>query len=226
MGIRHGDISPTNLMWDDERKVGVLNDFDFAKCTDQMGLDEQDHTGTLAFTALDLVSGLGWEIPHLYRHEAEAFAWSLIYMCLVTVEEDGENYAMSDPNPLAGWFGEWEDSFHAKIALQWHHHNNSNTPFAFPNIITLAFTLRKYWKDRFEKQFLDEVGLGIPFQATVKDDFPDQEPGDNQVFEEVLMQISLGLEGQEEKELVDGMEEKYRAIVGDGVHSGQKVRTK
>ncbi|KAF9643788.1 hypothetical protein BDM02DRAFT_3151168 [Thelephora ganbajun] len=85
-GIRHGDISLGNLMWDDRRKVGILNDFDLARFADQTGASGQDNTGTLPFMALDLLSeeGLRGEIPRRYRHEAESFAWTLICLCLAT----------------------------------------------------------------------------------------------------------------------------------------------
>ena len=56
MGIQHGDVSLGNLMWDDERKVGVLNDFDFAKFVDQTGTGRQDNMGPVPFMALDLLS--------------------------------------------------------------------------------------------------------------------------------------------------------------------------
>ena len=56
-------------MWDDRRKVGILNDFDLARFTDQAGASGQDNTGTLPFMALDLLSeeGLCGEIPRRYR---------------------------------------------------------------------------------------------------------------------------------------------------------------
>ena len=68
-GIHHGDISLGNLMWDDKRKVGILNDFDLARFADQDGASGQDNTGTLPFMALDLLSkeGLRGEIPRRYQ---------------------------------------------------------------------------------------------------------------------------------------------------------------
>ena len=106
-------------MWDDKRKVGVLNDFDLARFADQTGASGQDNTGTLPFMALDLLSeeGLRGEIPRRYRHEAESFTWSLICLCLATVEgKNSKNYTQ-DPHPLRRWFEDWESSRNAKLGL-------------------------------------------------------------------------------------------------------------
>jgi len=70
--------------------------------------------------ALDLLSeeGLRGEIPRRYRHEAEPFAWSLICLCLATVEnKKGKNFTM-DPHPLYKWFEDWKSSRDATAVLQ------------------------------------------------------------------------------------------------------------
>lgn len=103
-------------MWDAERKVGALNDFDLTKLADQEGASGEDNTGTLPFMALDLLSeeGLRGDILRLYRHEAESFAWSLIRFCLSAVEnEKGENCTRV-PHPLQGWFEGWTASHDGK----------------------------------------------------------------------------------------------------------------
>ena len=154
-GIHHGDISLGNPMWDDRRKVGVLNDFDLAKFADQMGASGQDNTGTLPFMALDLLSesGMRGEIPRRYRHEAESFTWSLICLHLATIEhEDGRNCA-KHPHPLREWFQDWKISRHFKLALQWHDHDVAGAPLAHPNTRELACALHKYWLDRYMSQF-------------------------------------------------------------------------
>jgi len=142
-------------MWDDRRKVGVLNDFDLARFAGQAGASGQDNTGTLPFMALDLLSeeGLRGELPRLYRHEAESFAWSLICLCLSTVGgQDGKNYTR-DPHPLREWFQDWNVSRHFKIALQWREHNHPDIPLVHSNAKALARTLHKYWVDRYNRQF-------------------------------------------------------------------------
>jgi hypothetical protein len=137
-------------MWDDARKVGILNDFDLARFADQTGASGQDNTGTLPFMALDLPSeeGLRGEIPRRYRHEAESFAWSLICLCLATVvNTKGKNLTM-DPHPLPEWFHHWKGSLAAKKDLEWHEHNRSDIPLAHLNTRNLASALHNYWLGR------------------------------------------------------------------------------
>ena len=141
-------------MWDDERKAGILNDFDLAKFAGQAGASGQDNTGTLPFMALDLLSerGLRGEIPRRYRHEAESFAWSLICLCLSMVEgTDGKNYTR-DPHPLLEWFQDWKTSRQFKFWLQWHEHENPNVPLVHKNTVPLARALHKFWLERYNKQ--------------------------------------------------------------------------
>ena len=141
-------------MWDDRRKVGVLNDFDLAKFADQTGASGQDNTGTLPFIALDLLSegGLRGEIPRRYRHEAESFAWSLICLYYGAVEVEGGRIWTRDPHPLQEWFQGWKISLHFKKALDWHR-DIFGTPPAHPNTRGLAWALHRYWMDRFTRQF-------------------------------------------------------------------------
>jgi len=154
-GIQHGDVSLGNMMWDDRRKVGILNDFDLSKFADQKGQSGQDNTGTLPFMALDLLSeeGLRGEIPRLYRHEAESFAWSLICLCLSTVEgADGKNYTR-DPHPLLKWFQDWSTSHDAKHGLQFRRHYKPGVPLVHQNTKPLAQALHEFWLDRYKTQF-------------------------------------------------------------------------
>ena len=93
--LRFGAIGVGGLMWDDKRKVRILNDFDFARATDQTGASGKDNTGTLPFVALYLLSkeGLCGDIHRRYRHDAESFTWSLICLCLATMlGKGGKNY--------------------------------------------------------------------------------------------------------------------------------------
>jgi serine/threonine protein kinase len=153
-GIHHGDISLGNLMWDDRRKVGVLNDFDLSRFADQTGASGQDNTGTLPFMALDLLSeeGLRGEIPRRYRHEAESFAWSLICLYFATVEDVGGENRTRDPHPLYRWFEGWEISRKFKrgsMARPRYRWDSSG----LPEYERLARALHKYWVDRYTRQF-------------------------------------------------------------------------
>ena len=153
-GIYHGDISLENLMWDDRRKVGVLNDFDLAKFAGQTGASGQDNTGTLPFMALDLLSeeGLRGEIPRRYRHEAESFAWSLICLYYGAVEDEDGIICTRDPHPLQEWFQGWKTSLNFKKGLDWHC-DIAEIPPAHPNTKDLGWALHTYWMDRFTRQF-------------------------------------------------------------------------
>ena len=186
-GIRHGDISLGNLMWDDRRKVGVLNDFDLARFADQKGASGQDNTGTMPYMALDLLSvkGLRGEIPRLYRHEAESFAWSLICLHFATVEDEGGKNRTRNPHPLDRWFGDWRISRDAK--LKWPDPDegkekdvkkDKDPPLAYPETRDLASALHVYWLNRYKKQFPN------PSERADRPQLPADEP--EEAEEEVL----------------------------------------
>ena len=184
-------------MWDDERKVGVLNDFDLARFESQAGASGQDNTGTLPFMALDLLSeeGLRGEVPRRYRHEAESFTWCLICLCLATMaSSSGKNFTM-DPHPLPEWFGNWKISRDAKKGLEWREHDHSNPSLAHPNARDLACALHEYWVTRYREQFPGRaVVLGRHVKGAFGRDAPNipQEPqpyrelDDDMVFEDVV----------------------------------------
>jgi len=194
-------------MWDDRRKVGVLNDFDLTRFADQTGASGHDNTGTLPFMALDLLSeeGLRGDIPRRYRHEAESFAWSLICLCLATVEnKKGKNFTM-DPHPLHKWFEDWKSSRDAKIALQWREHNRPDIPLVHPNAKALARALHKYWVDQYNRRFPEAIVSAGPSRIGQKlgriitdptEAPPYEEKDDDTVFENlvILHDQTLGLE--------------------------------
>ncbi|KAH7891059.1 hypothetical protein F5I97DRAFT_1827023 [Phlebopus sp. FC_14] len=83
-GVRHRDVSPSNLMYRivNGKIVGVLNDFDLASLGD--GVTGTERTGTVPFMALDLLTekALRGEVTHLYEHDAESFIWVLTWISL------------------------------------------------------------------------------------------------------------------------------------------------
>ena len=81
-------------MWDDRQKVDVLSDFDFPKFADQVDIGGESIMRTFPFLVLDLLSekGLRGEIPCLYRHDAESFAWVLIYLCFAMVQGEWQGH--------------------------------------------------------------------------------------------------------------------------------------
>jgi len=214
-------------MWDDRRKVGVLNDFDLAKFADQKGASGQDNTGTLPFMALDLLSvrGLRGEIARLYRHEAESFAWCLICLYFATVKDSEGNSRTRSPHPLLEWFQGWQRSRNAKIALLWDDENTAEVPLAHQNTRMLARFLHEYWLDRFKRQFPDPPRgrgpqrlaglLGIDHVVSTTGDPLYEEPGDDRVFEEILVEHESALYGGSLQDIGDGLFEmtsKYKEI--------------
>ena len=113
------------MVWNDRRKVGILNDFDLARFADEDGASGKDNTGTMPYIALDLLSeGLRGQTLRRYRHEAESFAWSLICLCLATVEDKDSKNCTPDPYPLHDWFTDWWVSLQFKKGLEWRHRNH------------------------------------------------------------------------------------------------------
>ncbi|KAF8875292.1 hypothetical protein BD779DRAFT_1407512, partial [Infundibulicybe gibba] len=82
-GIRHCDISASNLMYDKINSRGILNDFNLAQLRDHPSLNETEWAGTMPFMALDLLEEPAWngKVRREYRHDAESFAWVLLWIC-------------------------------------------------------------------------------------------------------------------------------------------------
>lgn len=80
-------------------------------------LGAKSHAGAFPFLPLNL---LDKPVPKailvqpLYRHEAESFAWCLIYICLSTRKDDGQIRTVY-PQHLSSWFA---DSLVPKISLR------------------------------------------------------------------------------------------------------------
>jgi len=86
-------------------KKGNPNDFDPAQFASQGVPREQANIGALPFIAMPLLSfGASYgKISRKYHHEAEAFAWVLIYICGTASEHKGKIINV-DPNPFKCWF--------------------------------------------------------------------------------------------------------------------------
>ena len=205
MGILHGDIGLGNLMWDDERQAGVLNNFDLARFADRTDASGQDNTGTVPFMTLDLLlrKGLRGGIPRFYRHDAESFAWSLIYLHLTTVESENEKNHLRTTNALLRWFGSREISYDARKGLAWCVHDDHNVSLAYPNTRKLARNLHRYWVNRYDSQFLhadddDAVRAAVTrlvtsMQATTGHSTPYKELKDEEVFQQLIGEHMVGL---------------------------------
>ncbi|KAG2137854.1 uncharacterized protein EDB93DRAFT_1090936 [Suillus bovinus] len=85
-GVFYRDVSPGNLMWYRSlgRLIGVLNDYDLSSLADDQDPRGNERTGTIPFTALELLSAQGQrgEVKHLYRHDIESFMWCLAWISL------------------------------------------------------------------------------------------------------------------------------------------------
>ena len=216
-------------MWDNRRKVGVLNDFDLARFADQTGASGQDNTGTLPYMGLDLLSekGLRGEIPRRYRHEAESFAWSLIYLYFATVEGSGGNNLTPVPHPLREWFEDWKTSLRFKIVLEWRDHDTAGVRLVHPNTRELARALHEYWVDRynrqlppvFSKETVDpsplEQELGRTFADSTEDP-PPEEKDDDTVFGDLVYLYSRAFGSKplmEIRDMLVKMHRNYKKVV-------------
>ena len=208
-GIRRHDIGLGDLMWDAKRKVGVLNGFDLAEFTNQKGASGK---GKLPFMALDLLSekGLRGEIPRLYRHEAESFSWSLIYLCLSTVESEEGGNVISEF--LSGWFGNWFTCHNAKMGFMWQEHIKPDIAFAYPNAMDLALFLHSHWFDRYRKQFPNVKAKYVPSRiarglgrttAASREVAPYVEEDDDTIFENLVVLHDEALGSEALKDIQD-----------------------
>ncbi|KAG0700633.1 hypothetical protein DFH29DRAFT_613654 [Suillus ampliporus] len=106
-GVRHRDVSPSNLMvyQSGDIWIGVLNDYDLSSLHLSSTQDDSpsglERTGTVPFMALELLTekAIAGKVEHLYQHDAESLIWVLAWVCLRY--EDGE--LLSKPRLLDEW---------------------------------------------------------------------------------------------------------------------------
>ena len=93
IGIAHGDVSLSNMMYyeQDDKKYGVSNDFDLAAI---MAVGERtpkkqgfERTGTLPFMAIDLLRYPDGQISRWFRHDLESCMWCLVWQALARKQE-------------------------------------------------------------------------------------------------------------------------------------------
>ncbi|KZV59384.1 hypothetical protein PENSPDRAFT_695192 [Peniophora sp. CONT] len=115
-GVFHRDPSLTNAMYRKATRTndagdsvtinhGVLNDFDLATTakTAPDRVDRLERTGTLPFMALELLQAKfnKTPMPHLYRHDLEAFYWMLVWTCNCMV--GGKEFIDDSRAELLAW---------------------------------------------------------------------------------------------------------------------------
>jgi hypothetical protein len=210
------------MMWDDRRQAGVLTGFESSRLADK---EDSIGGGTteegMPFRALNIGS---WErmhgkIPLLYRHNAESFAWSLIYLCLSVVEdEDGKNRTRRLKS-LEGWFDPRISSVD-KMDLNI---KCSGSNMAYPNTEKLAYRLRMHWVRRhlsWMSHFLREIDRRDEIDVRTRSESPEPPPceelDDESVFAELLAMHQRALDSSEVlcvvKEEFARMRFKYQKI--------------
>ena len=183
-------------MYDSMTKRGVLNDFDLARLRGQDGKPSgKDNTGTMPFMALDLLNSGAFQgmVPRLYRHDAESFAWCLIYICICMEDRNGE-ILVTKPHPLLPWFRDPASCYKSKTDQETKEllgrvrlHKKS---------ASLAKALNTHWTGRFLNQRRLEaadpfdldaqhilMGSGDEADGTME---PYMEPADRESFEKVF----------------------------------------
>jgi len=158
--IEHGDISIGNLMCDPKTKRGVLNDLDLAR---EGGPNKKpsakDNTGTMPFLALDLLdkAAFNGQVQRRYRHDAESFAWCLIYICVCNMGEGPKRGICTvNPHPLSSWFGNVDTSYRAK-------RNSAELNGRLPlheRTKPLAKALYIHWVNRLRRPLVGGVPVG------------------------------------------------------------------
>jgi len=139
-------------MCDPVTKRGVLNDFDLARFgAPDRTPSAKDNTGTLPFLALDLLNkrALDGLVKRLYRHDAESFAWCLIYICICMGKDHEGRIGTLDPHPLSSWFLDTAHCLFSKTTL-----DEQGLLDKFPlHQMTkpLVTELYHYWKVRYNR---------------------------------------------------------------------------
>ncbi|KAL4257019.1 Protein kinase domain-containing protein [Pleurotus pulmonarius] len=114
--VLHRDISENNLLWtNDDRVVGVLNDWDLSTPVDAVGNSTNHRTGTGPFMAYDL---LGAQPPvHLYRHDLESLFYVLIWAAVHYNLGSAVPYSGAVNPALKPWTGDYAEARMAKHAF-------------------------------------------------------------------------------------------------------------
>ena len=215
-------------MYDPDTKQGVLNDLDLARVGGpNRKLSAKDNTGTVPFLALDLLDKAAFEgqVPRRYRHDAESFAWCLIYTC-VCMGKDGEGRIRTiNPHPLSSWFGNVDTSHRAKYESAELHDKLT----LYERTKPLAIALHKYWVNRLHSQITagqQDVGgceprdlanipalakWDVPTKADLQAQGPYEELSDDDSFTEVL-QVLVRASRMIPQPLVQTLDDKVKII--------------
>lgn len=206
--IEHGDISIGNLMCDPDTRRGVLNDLDLARMGGPSRKPSaKDNTGTMPFLALDLLNEAAFDggVQRRYRHDAESFAWCLIYICVCMGRDSEGRIRTVSPHPLLRWFGNVDTSYRAKSQLK----ELDNRLPLHEATKPLAKALHVHWMNRFfDSQRLSANQQGL--------DGPKPHPS----AAEFILSTKAGLQTQgsyEEPSDIESFKEMLQVVVGVGI---------
>ena len=204
-------------MWDDRRKVGVLNGLGYATFGDREDAGGRNDPKTMPFLALDLLEeGMSRKIPRLYRHHAESFGWCLFYLCFTTVKDkDGQN-CTKNPNPLQRWFTTSDDCWTAKTYLLIRRRDFPDyidPRMAYPNTEDLTRRLAAFW-NRVRQTQKEPTGYGV--KVIPSDESPPyEEPDDERFFTQVVAAHEDALGSETLREVCEdfaGMRLSYQKV--------------
>ena len=181
-GIRHGDISLTNLLYDlcTGKPVGILNDFDLATWVDH-STTNHDRTGTIPFMAIDLLKdGLDRRTPRLYRHDIESFSWVLAFVTVAHIEYKDRTIKISSRKGVHTWFQDRDqDQREAHILSKTFFHSKygkaQGVTAPYSDYINTIRQITRYWSNFHEAREPVELILG-PEGEPIEDEPVDREP--------------------------------------------------
>ena len=159
-------------MYDESTKRGVLNDFNLARWNRQDGKPSgKENTGTMPFMALDLLNPEASRgmVQRRYRHDAESFAWCLVYICVCMKKAENGKILVISPHPLLSWFRNPDASSRSKteeetvrLLKEVPLHKSSKD---------LAAALRHHWVTRF-KNHSQATSLASVGPPAISEDLP------------------------------------------------------
>ena len=186
-GIRHGDISLTNLLYDlcveTGKPVGILNDFDLATWVDH-STTNNDRTGTIPFMAIDLLKdGLELRTPRLYRHDIESFSWVLAFITVADIEYKDRTINISSRKGVHTWFQDRDkDQREAHISSKKSFHLEYGTTqgvFArYYRYLDIIQQITRHWSKfhKFLAKRRPKVKPLVPRRELIKEEPVDSEP--------------------------------------------------
>ena len=147
-GIEHGGTGTANPTYRDQ----VLKTHYNSGSVRFGGSEPNAEVGILPFLPMDLLSEKVLEgmVRRLYRHDAESFAWCLIYICICVGKDSNGRIGTLTPHPLSDWSATLDSCFFSKHMLI-----RDGLLDEFPlhqNIWRLVASLYLLWTDRFHDQ--------------------------------------------------------------------------